>query len=113
MGAGGVVRAAVVRVASPQARPHACRRGVAAHDGGGRFCDRPGSDRDLVGVAGGHDLVPNLVETVKGYATHEREVFDRVTKARADAMRANGVNETQAAEGQLTGAITDILQELP
>ena len=55
-----------------------------------------------------HDLVPNLVETVKGYATHEREVFERATKARADAMRARGVNETQAAEGQHTGAITDL-----
>ena len=55
-----------------------------------------------------HDLVPNLVETVKGYATHEREVFERATKARADAMRARGVNETQQAEGALTGAITDL-----
>ena len=55
-----------------------------------------------------HDLVPNLVETVKGYATHEREVFERTSKARADAMAARGVNETQAAEGQLTAAITDL-----
>jgi LemA protein len=55
-----------------------------------------------------HDLVPNLVETVKGYATHEREVFERVTQARADAMKANGVNATQAAEGQLGGALADL-----
>ena len=55
-----------------------------------------------------HDLVPNLVETVKGYATHEREVFERTSKARADAMKARGVNETQEAEGQLTAAITDL-----
>ncbi len=55
-----------------------------------------------------YDLVPNLVETVKGYATHEREVFERATKARADAMRARGVNETQQAEAQLSGAITDL-----
>ena len=55
-----------------------------------------------------HDLVPNLVETVKGYATHEREVFEKATKARADAMSARGVNETAAAEQQLTGAITDL-----
>src|SRR5215211_3655182 len=48
-----------------------------------------------------HDLVPNLVETVKGYATHEREVFEKVTAARADAMSARGVNDTQKAEGQL------------
>jgi LemA protein len=55
-----------------------------------------------------HDLVPNLVETVKGYATHEREVFERVTQARADAMKAKGVNDTQAAEGQLGGALADL-----
>ena len=55
-----------------------------------------------------HDLVPNLVETVKGYATHEREVFERVTQARADAMKAQGVNDTQAAEGQLGGALADL-----
>ena len=55
-----------------------------------------------------HDLVPNLVETVKGYATHERQVFERVTQARADAMKAKGVNDTQAAEGQLGGALADL-----
>ena len=55
-----------------------------------------------------HDLVPNLVETVKGYATHEREVFEKATKARADAMSARGVNQTAAAEQQLSGALTDL-----
>ena len=55
-----------------------------------------------------HDLVPNLVETVKGYATHEREVFERATKARADAMAARGVGETAQAEQKLTGALTDL-----
>jgi len=55
-----------------------------------------------------HDLVPNLVETVKGYATHEREVFEKTSQARAAAMSARGVNETQAAEGQLTAALTDL-----
>jgi LemA protein len=55
-----------------------------------------------------HDLVPNLVETVKGYATHEREVFEKVTAARADAMKAQSVNETQKAEGQLNGALADL-----
>jgi LemA protein len=55
-----------------------------------------------------HDLVPNLVETVKGYASHEREVFEKATKARAEAMSARGVNQTAAAEQQLTGAITDL-----
>jgi LemA protein len=55
-----------------------------------------------------HDLVPNLVETVKGYATHEREVFEKATKARAEAMSARGVGQTAQAEQQLTGAITDL-----
>jgi LemA protein len=55
-----------------------------------------------------HDLVPNLVETVKGYASHEREVFEKATKARADAMSARGVGETGQAEQQLTGALTDL-----
>ena len=50
----------------------------------------------------------NLVETVKGYATHEREVFEKTSQARAAAMSARGVNETQAAEGQLTAALTDL-----
>jgi LemA protein len=55
-----------------------------------------------------HDLVPNLVETVKGYATHEREVFEKATRARAEAMSARGVGETAQAEQKLTGALTDL-----
>jgi LemA protein len=55
-----------------------------------------------------HDLVPNLVETVKGYATHESEVFEKATKARADAMSARGVGETAQAEQKLSGALTDL-----
>ena len=45
-----------------------------------------------------NDLIPNLVETVKGYATHERETFQRVTEARAEAMKAQGPAEASAAE---------------
>src|SRR6201985_3504347 len=55
-----------------------------------------------------HDLVPNLVETVKGYATHESEVFEKATKARAEAMSAQGVQDTSQAESKLTGALTDL-----
>ena len=52
-----------------------------------------------------HDLVPNLVETVKGYAQHERETFEKVTQARAAAMQAQGPAEAGQAEGLLTQAL--------
>ena len=55
-----------------------------------------------------HDLVPNLVETVKGYAAHESEVFEKATKARAEAMQAGGVKETAQAESKLSGALTEL-----
>jgi LemA protein len=47
-----------------------------------------------------YDLIPNLVNTVKGYAAHEKSVFEDVTKARADALNAQGVAETAKAENQ-------------
>ena len=55
-----------------------------------------------------HDLVPNLVETVKGYATHENQTFTAVTQARADAMKAGTVEATQEAEAKLSGALADL-----
>ncbi|HEX6687090.1 MAG TPA: LemA family protein [Solirubrobacterales bacterium] len=55
-----------------------------------------------------HDLVPNLVETVKGYAAHESETFEKVTQARADAMSAEGVADTAKAEQGLTGALAGL-----
>ena len=56
-----------------------------------------------------HDLVPNLVETVKGYAGHEAGVFQKVTEARAAAVRAGSLTERGQAEGALTAAIGQVL----
>jgi len=56
-----------------------------------------------------YDLIPNLVETVKGYATHEREVFENVTKARARASSATGSPAEQAAaEAPLSAALLQL-----
>ena len=55
-----------------------------------------------------HDLIPNLVETVKGYATHERELFENVTKARANAISAQGVADKSKAENMLTETLKSI-----
>src|SRR5437016_9226286 len=52
-----------------------------------------------------HDLVPNLVESVKGYAAHERGTLDDVIKARNSAMSAQGPAQVSAAENQLSGAL--------
>jgi LemA protein len=55
-----------------------------------------------------HDLVPNLVETVKGYAAHERQTFERVTQARAEAMKASGPAEAAPAEQKLTSMLGEL-----
>ncbi len=52
-----------------------------------------------------YDLIPNLIETVKGYAKHERETFEKITQARSAAMSAQGVAEQAKAETQLSQAL--------
>lgn len=54
------------------------------------------------------DLIPNLVETVKGYAAHEKEVFENVTKARSALMNAGNATEAAAADNMLTGALKSL-----
>ena len=55
-----------------------------------------------------YDLVPQLVATVKGYAEHEKEVFQRVTEARAAAMSATTINDKMAADNALTNALAGL-----
>jgi LemA protein len=55
------------------------------------------------------DLVPNLVNTVKGYATHEEQVFDKVTQARASLMNAGNAKEAAEADVQLGGALKSLI----
>lgn len=54
------------------------------------------------------DLIPNLVNSVKGYAAHESGVFEKVTEARANALNAKGVKETAVAENQFEGALKSL-----
>ncbi len=55
-----------------------------------------------------YDLIPNLVNTVKGYATHEKEVFENVTKARTAAMGATSTKDQAAAENMLSGTLKSL-----
>ncbi len=55
-----------------------------------------------------YDLIPNLISTVKGYAKHEKSVFENVTQARAKAMGAEGHQEKGAAEGELSKTLKSI-----
>jgi LemA protein len=55
-----------------------------------------------------HDLIPNLIETVKGYAQHEKSTLDAVIQARNSAMTAQGTAQVAAAENQLSGALRQL-----
>jgi LemA protein len=55
-----------------------------------------------------YDLIPNLVETVKGYAAHEKSTFEAVTKARANAINAQGPVDQARAENMITGALKSL-----
>ena len=61
-----------------------------------------------------HDLIPNLVETVKGYASHERELLENVTKARAHAMESagQGAGAQMSAENMLSGALRGLMVQV-
>src|SRR5213082_4266395 len=70
-------------------------------------CDSSWSDID-VQLKRRHDLIPNLVETVKGYATHEKGTFENIAKFRSMAMQASTPADKGAAENQLTGALKSL-----
>jgi len=70
-------------------------------------CDSAWSDID-VQLKRRHDLIPNLVETVKGYAAHEKGTFENIAKFRSQAMQATSPADKAAAENQLTGALKSL-----
>ncbi len=70
-------------------------------------CDNAWADID-VQLKRRYDLIPNLVETVKGYAAHEKGTFEAVTNARNRAMTATGPADKAAAENMLTGALKSL-----
>src|SRR3989339_1115166 len=55
-----------------------------------------------------YDLIPNLVETVKGYAAHEKGTFEKITEARSNAMNAQGIEEKAKSENMLSGALKSL-----
>lgn len=55
-----------------------------------------------------HDLIPNLIETVKGYAKHEKELFEKVTEARANSIKAQDIKEVGKAENMLSDSLKSL-----
>jgi len=84
--------------------------GIAAYNGFIRLRNRckNGMAQIDVQLKRRYDLIPNLVETVKGYAAHEKETFQRVTDARANAIAAGSVGEQAKAENMLTQALRSV-----
>jgi LemA protein len=70
-------------------------------------CDSAWSDIN-VQLKRRHDLIPNLVETVKGYAAHEKGTFENIAKFRSQAMQASAPADKAIAENQLTGALKSL-----
>jgi LemA protein len=70
-------------------------------------CDSAWSDIDIQ-LKRRHDLIPNLVETVKGYAAHEKGTFENIARFRTQAMQATTPADKAAAENQLTGALRQL-----
>src|SRR6202142_4637344 len=70
-------------------------------------CDSAWSDIDIQ-LKRRHDLIPNLVETVKGYATHEKSTFENIAKFRSQAMQATTPGDKAEAENQLSGALKSL-----
>ena len=70
-------------------------------------CDSAWSDID-VQLKRRHDLIPNLVETVKGYAAHEKGTFENIAKFRSQAMQATTPGDKAVAENQLSGALKSL-----
>jgi LemA protein len=70
-------------------------------------CDSAWSDIDIQ-LKRRHDLIPNLVETVKGYAAHEKGTFENIAKFRNQAIQATGPADKAIAENQLTGALRQL-----
>lgn len=85
--------------------------GISAYNGFITLRNRVGNSWSQIDVQlkNRADLVPNLVETVKGYASHEKETFDQIVKARSGVLNANTPEESIEANDMLTGALNRLM----